>query len=171
MLINLYLISGENDMKKGTLSILSAIIGVTLGAGTMRMISCEEMKKANSLSNKHLSLFLMMNQWVKSKQEGKNLEEYFKKHGYHRIAIYGMSYVGETLVNELKNSKIEIVYGIDQNVNTIYADVNIFSIEDEFEEVDAVVVTAITFFKDIEKALSSKINCPILSLEDILYEY
>ena len=38
------------------------------------------------------------------------------------------------------------------------------------ETVDAVVVTAITFFDEIEERLSEKVDCPIISLEDILYE-
>ena len=42
--------------------------------------------------------------------------------------------------------------------------------EDELEPVDAVVVTAITFFNEIEQKLSKKLDCEIISLEDILYE-
>lgn len=157
-------------MKKGTISILSALAGVTIGAGTVGKAAYGEIEKAKSMSDKHLALFLMMNQWVKLKQEGKNLAEYFKGNGYERIAIYGMSYVGETLVNELRNTEVKVSYGIDRSANTIYADVDIFSVEDNLGEVDAVVVTAITFFDEIEKMLSGKMNCPILSLEDILYE-
>lgn len=41
--------------------------------------------------------------------------------------------------------------------------------EDKLEPVDAVVVTAISFFDEIEEALNAKTDCPILSLEDILY--
>ena len=40
---------------------------------------------------------------------------------------------------------------------------------EEFENVDAVVVTAITFFDEIREELTTKIGCPIVSLEDILY--
>ena len=58
--------------------------------------------KTRELAEKHLALFLMMNQWVKVKQEGKNLSCYFEKNGYKKIAIYGMSYAGETLLEELK---------------------------------------------------------------------
>ncbi len=42
--------------------------------------------------------------------------------------------------------------------------------EDELPDVDAVIVTAITFFDEIEEKLTEKISCPVLSLEDILYE-
>ncbi len=157
-------------MKKGVISVLSALTGTAFGAGAVGKVTGKSIDKAKSMSDKHLALFLMMNQWVKVKQEGKNLSEYFEKNGYKNIAIYGMSYAGETLINELKDTGITVAYGIDRNADSIYADVDIVSIDDALEPTDAVVVTAITFFDEIEKALSGKVNCPILSLEDILFE-
>lgn len=157
-------------MKKAIISALSAAIGAAAGAGAVRKVSVEETEKVRAMSNKHLDLFLMMNQWVKVKQEGKNLSEYFEKNGYHKIAIYGMSYAGETLVDELAGTKTEVAYGIDRNADSIYSDLDIVSMDDDLAEVDAVVVTAISFFDEIEEKLSGKMDCPIISLEDILCE-
>ncbi len=157
-------------MKKGMISIVSALTGAAIGAGAAGKAVIGEKEKAKSMSDKHLALFLMMNQWVRVKQEGKNLTEYFEKNGYHRIAVYGMSYAGETLIEELKGTKTEVAYGIDRNADTIYSDIDIVSMEDSLEAVDAIVVTAITFFDEIEQKLSEKMECPIISLEDILYE-
>lgn len=157
-------------MKKPVLSILSALTGAAFGAGSVGKITGEKMNKIQNMSNKHLSLFLMMNQWVKVKQEGKNLADYLEKNGYKKIAIYGMSYAGETLVDELKNTGITVAYGIDKNADSIYADVDIVSMEDQLDSVDAIVVTAITFFDEIEEKLSAQVDGPIISLEDILYE-
>ena len=42
--------------------------------------------------------------------------------------------------------------------------------DDDLENVDAIVVTAITFFDEIAEKLEEKVNCPVISLEDILYE-
>lgn len=81
-----------------------------------------------------------------------------------------MSYAGETLVYELKDSGITVVYGIDNNSDFIFSDMKIVTMEDDLEKVDAIVVTAITFFDEIEKALSEKTDCPVISLEEILYE-
>lgn len=157
-------------MKKGFISVLSTVTGAVAGAGVVRKVMLEEKEKVKSMSDKHLALFLMMNQWVKVKQDGKNLSEYFEKNGYQKIAVYGMSHAGETLINELKNTKTEVLYGIDKNANCIYSDIPVVSMEDELEQVDAVVVTAIAFFDEIEEALGAKMDCPVLSLEDILYE-
>lgn len=157
-------------MKKLISSILSALIGAVLGAGTVGKISSNKAKKIQSMSDKHLALFLIMNSWVKIKQQGISLSSYFEKHGYHQIAVYGMSYIGETLVDELKDSETVVVYGIDQRADSIYSDVDVVPIGEELVPVDAVVVTAVTFFKEIEEKLSEKMECPIISLEDILYE-
>ena len=81
-----------------------------------------------------------------------------------------MSYAGETLLDELRDSEIEVAYGIDNRADSIYLDLDIVTMEDDLEEVDAVVVTAITYFEEIVEALERKLDCPILSLEDILYE-
>lgn len=73
-------------------------------------------------------------------------------------------------MDELSGTDIEVVYGIDKNAESIYLNINVVTIEGNLEEVDAVVVTAITFYDEIEAELSKKLKCPIVSLEDILYE-
>ncbi len=157
-------------MKKGIISVLSAVTGAAIGAGVVRKAEIEEKKKVKSMSDKHLSLFLMMNQWVKVKQEGKNLSAYFEKNNYRKIAVYGMSYAGERLIEELNGTTVEVVYGIDKNADAIYADVDVVTIDGNLGAVDAVVVTAVTFYDEIERELAGKMESPILSLEDILYE-
>lgn len=157
-------------MKKGIISLLSLLAGMAAGAGVAGKTMGKRIEQARGMSDKHLSLFLMMNQWVKVKQEGKNLAAYFENYGYKKIAIYGMSYAGETLVDELKDKGITVAYGIDKCADSLYADVEIVTMDDVLRPVDAIVVTAITFYDEIKEELSRKIDCPIISLEDILYE-
>ena len=157
-------------MKKGIVGVMSLLVGAAGGAIGVGKVTGAKINDRQQLANKHLSLFLMMNQWVKVKQEGKNLASYFERNGYKKIAVYGMSYAGETLIEELNGSNVEIAYGIDQNADTIYADVDIVTMKENLDEVDAIVVTAITFFDEIEEKLAEKVDCPIISLEDILYE-
>ena len=74
------------------------------------------------------------------------------------------------MIEELKGTAIEVAYGIDQKADSIFSDINVVSPEYCLDNVDAIVVTAIHFFDEIEEKLSEKVDCPILSLEDILYE-
>ena len=157
-------------MKKLFLLISSILTGMLAGAGIVKKIDGKLIEEAKDMSDKHLSLFLMMNGWVKIKQNGKNLLDYFVRNNYNRIAIYGMSYVGETLLKELSGSEVEVVYGIDKNAEIIDQEFKVITMENPLEEVDVIVVTAITFYDEIEEKLSKKIDCPIISLEDILYE-
>ncbi len=154
-------------MKKSIISVLSIMAGGIIGASAVGKISNDRAEKIQEKSNKHLALFLMMNNWVRVKQEGKNLSSYLKEQGYKRIAIYGMSFAGETLVNELMDSEIELTYGIDQR-DGLYSYINILSIDNALPEVDAIIVTAITFFDEIERVLKNKVSCPIISLSDII---
>lgn len=157
-------------MKRGILSTLSVLAGVGTGIVATKKIMEREISKHQKLSDKHMGLFLLMNQWVKINQEGKRIADYFVENNYYSIAVYGMSYVGETLVNELKDSEVKVLYGIDKAADNIYSELDIVSPEDKMCEVDAVVVTSIAFFDEIEEQLRKRINCPIISLEDIVYE-
>jgi hypothetical protein len=161
-------------MKKRTISVLSAAAGTMAGAAavvaTAGKAAVKRYNQAQDDADKHRALFLMMNQWVKIKQQGKNLSSYFERNGYRIIAIYGMGFAGETLVEELKDTEVQVAFGIDQNADTVYADVETVTIDQEWEVVDAIVVTAITYFDEIKEKLSAKTDCPIISLEDILCE-
>lgn len=156
-------------MKKGVISAVSMLVGVMAGAAAAGKIEADRVIKVQNMSDKHLALFLLMSRWVKVKQEGKNLELYFKSNGYKKIAIYGMSFAGKALVDELRNTEIEVAYGIDKKSDSIYADIDIVSVDDFLDKVDVVVVTAITYFNEIEEMLSLRVDCPVVSLENILY--
>ena len=94
-----------------------------------------------------------------------------KNHGYKEIAIYGMSYAGETLLNELIESDIKIIYGIDKGADSIYSEIEVVKPTDKLKKVDAIVVTSITYFEEIyvdEYQDSNYVQEEIL--KDILYE-
>ena len=55
-------------------------------------------------------------------------------------------------------------------MNNLFSVIDIVSPEDDLETVDVIVVTAITFYEEVKEQLSEKLDCPIISLEDILYE-
>lgn len=133
----------------------------------------EYIKRIESLENqseKHLRLFLMMNRWVELKQHNKSLSSYFIKHGFKRIAIYGMSYAGERLAEELEHSSVEVKYGIDKNSQNIASTIDVYGLEDRFDGIDAIIVTSVSYFDEIKSELKMRTDCPIVSLEDVIFE-
>lgn len=131
--------------------------------------SKENETRYKNLTEKDKDLVFLLEQWIKKKQEGKDFAGYFQKNGIKSIAIYGMSFVGEQLYEELKDSEIKIRYAIDKSANGIYVDIDVISPDDKLPEVDAVVVTPVYYYDEIKKNLAKKIDCPILSLETVLH--
>lgn len=156
-------------MKKGVLAIMAVFFGAAGGFAAGKFVSESRIKDGQKLSDKNRALYLLMNQWIRTKQEGKTIESYFVKMQYKEIAIYGMDYVGEILVKELKESSVKIKYVIDQNAALICSDFDVFLPNDELKEADAIVVTPITYYEEIQRNLKRKVDCPIISIEDILY--
>lgn len=159
-------------MKAGSIisTILGVAVGATAGAAAMAKSKEEVLVRRKQMSDKHFDLFMLMNQWLIAKQQNKEITTYFHENNYKRIAIYGMSYVGERLCDELVQSDIEVCYAIDKRADNIYVDLDVYTVEDNLPEVDVIVVTAITYFDEISDKLAEITNIPVVSIEDIIYE-
>ena len=156
--------------KKGILGMmlmgLASAGAVALSVKTSQDAIAEKDQKINKFKN----YYNMLNEWLYLKQNGTSLDTYFKKNDYNSIAIYGMGEMGNRLYDELKQSDIEVKYVIDKNFTSVYSELEVLDPEEEFPEVDVVVVTATFAFDEIENSIENKVNCPIVSLEDVVYE-
>lgn len=157
-------------MNKLLLSGISAIAGFGVGTVLIGNKMNDVIVDKQASEEKFRIMYKMMERWMYIKQNGEGLDLYFKSYGYKNIAVYGMGDIGKILVNELRDSDIHVAYGIDRNPVTFDEKIEIYSPDEELQKVDAVVVTAIAYFDDIESKLSQKMDCPIISLEDIIYE-
>ena len=161
-------------MKKGAGSVaatlIGGIVGVVAGGAATNRVYLKKMDGAADRHKKIISYYQLFNQWLMIRQEGKTLEEFFKRNHFSKVAIYGMKEFGERLFDELKDSDITVKYIIDKNADDIYANVDVITPDDEMPPVDVIVVTATYYFDEIEEALCEKVDYPIVSLEDILYE-
>lgn len=143
--------------------ILGLTSGIAVGYFKARTNSSEE-----EMKNKMLKYYITLNNWIGKKQKNINLSSYFEKMGYKSVAIYGMKEVGERLYAELKYTKTEVKYAIDQNAESIYADIDVYSPDDDLPEVDVIVVTATYYYNSILNNIKDKISCPIISLDDVI---
>ena len=143
--------------------ILSLISGIAVGYSIGKTNSSEE-----EMKNKMLKYYVTLNNWIGKKQKNINLSSYFEKMGYKSVAIYGMKEVGERLYEELKDTKTEVKYAVDQNAESIYADIDVYSPDDDLPEVDVIVVTATYYYNSILNNIKEKISCPIISLDDVI---
>ncbi len=161
---------GEITMKKRNMAFISMAVGAVAGLAGGKCLFNKKDKSSDKVM-KFKSQFYLVSRWLGLKQEKRNLSEYFEENGYKNIAIYGLGTLGEYLSNELEGTSIEVKFAIDENVdardNRRYP---IYHLDDNFkDEVDAIIVTAIFAFDDIKKKCEEKLNCPIISLEDVIY--
>lgn len=156
-------------MKKGTVAVLSSVLGFMAGAIGQGYLKNKTIQEKNGKVDKFKNYYNMLNQWLALKQEGKSLEQYFVDNNIKTIAIYGMGEMGNRLYDELKDSSIEVKYAIDKNADSTYAEVDVYELEDSLEDVDAIIVTAIFAFDEIEENISEAVDYQILSLEDVVY--
>lgn len=112
----------------------------------------------------------LMERWMTIHEEGRTIADILAARNFHTIALYGLGKIGKHIISELDGSDIVILYCIDRAKSGIYHKIHIKKPEDDFPEVDAVVVSAIYDFDEIESMLKEKTGCPVISLEEILYE-
>lgn len=146
-----------------------------LMAGAVCVYCAESRKKRRLMAQKKetdrfYDNYQLLSHWMEVKNEGRSLLEYFKVKGYRTIAVYGMGELANRLCEELENTDVCVKYGIDREVcGTISRMDRIYSPGDELELVDAIIVTPFYAMEDIRDVLKKKINCSIVSLEEVVW--
>ena len=112
----------------------------------------------------------LCNQWLKLKNDGYKLKTFFEDKNYKKIAIYGMGELANRLLEELDDSDIDVKYGIDKNVCSAFAEIDIIGLDERerFDDVDCIVVTPVHVYEKIKKELEIKSNAEICSVDDVL---
>lgn len=89
-------------------------------------------------------------------EEGEDIEKFFVDNMISKIAIYGAGNIGKHFYRSLKSSQINVLYFIDQNADGEACEkVDVYLPEEAPNIVDAIVVTPVKFFYEIESKLKT----------------
>lgn len=119
--------------------------------------------------NKFYNMYFMLEKWLEGQYSDRCIGDYIISKGWKNVAIYGCGDVGKLLYKELVLHNVNVVCGIDKNENIIYP-IRVFNPDTFNEKIDAVIVTSIAFYAEIEELMRKKTNAEIVSLEEIVYE-
>lgn len=124
---------------------------------------------------KSVEIIAIYDHWVYLEHRGVHVGDYLCMHDHHKIAIYGMSSLGDRLYDLLADSDIETVFAMDRRAKEFTCAIPVFCLEDEqvteyMKQVDAVIVTAVSGFGSIKEEIESKHGITTLSLKNILVE-
>lgn len=155
------------DAKK---AIEEEILNNRMGLPTTNMKKDIRNEKLLHILDRNSLIAGCLDSWMTLKEKGINPAEYLKRYKYNTIAVYGMGILGRHLLYDLEQAGINIAYIIDRRVELKHPRLEIKSVEDVSDDVDAVVVTAIAEFDDIYEVLRRRINSAILSIAELLNE-
>lgn len=124
-------------------------------------------KKEVSKAQQYLN---MMNQWFILNQRQMSIEKYLKSKNFYVIAIYGAGLYGRHVMRDLEKTDIKVLYAIDQKKIPPFEGIEIMQLENNMPKVDVIINSVILDHKAIEQQLKKYYQCPILSLEDIIFE-
>ena len=126
-------------------------------------------ERKNKLVDKYKLYYCLNSKWIALKEANKRISKYFAENNISTIAVYGLGDVGINLCEEVMKDGIEIKYAFDNNLIRYDSWVPIRKLEDELEQVDAVIVTIPDEFEAIRNILVQKFSCPIISIDDVIY--
>ena len=135
-----------------------------------------ERQKLMDARMKNRRLFVCALNWMRLLERGEDLLPYFQERDLKKIGIYGAGELAEILIQEMRRkNEVEIVCLIDQSAAVCREKFGLpVYLPEEFaaiEDVDMVVVTAITYFDAIsEKLLRICPEMPVVSLEGIIWK-
>ena len=112
--------------------------------------------------------FALSIKWLKIKQAGHSLDEYFALNNIRSIAIYGMAALGCRLYDELEYGNTEAKYLLDRNPGGMDSIIEFASLDGEKLEVDAIVVTVAGAERQIVKEIQGRGYQKVLGLREIL---
>ncbi len=124
-------------------------------------------RKQNKINDKYFIYYDLLNKWMKQKEKGVLIAEKLKQKGIKEIAIYGMGDIARHLQHELKDTDITVKYAIDKSELSVI-DIDKYLPDSELPQVDAVVVTPVLEYVNIDTFLKQKISCPIICIVDLI---
>ena len=148
-----------------------AAAGTAAGALLQKRRQQGKIEEQEQVGRKYYAYYQLLNQWLNCREIGKQTVDFFREEQISSIAIYGMGDLADRLMDSLKDSGIEIRYGIDQDVCCTNARIaEVYSPDDPLPEVDAIVVTPFTSFKEIQDLLlSHHCACHLIPLDEVIY--
>lgn len=117
---------------------------------------------------KFRTMFLICNVWLTLRNKNKSVYRYLQENGFHEIAIYGNGYLGKQLYEELKTQNVYVQYFIDRDAAYMKEEVPVYTLEEELEPVDIIIVTLTKKDENFRKALENKTKTTVWYIEELL---
>lgn len=151
------------------IGVVFVLLGIIIGLFAFFLLIKEDLVKINKMLAEKSEINAMVYKWISNNDRGCSISKYLREHGLNRIGIYGLGDLGEILFDELKRDRISIECVIDRNADCLCTDVLTCKPDDIIPKVDVILVTPIQHFDNIRDELKNKVDCPIVSIADVIF--
>lgn len=126
--------------------------------------------KKKSLNNldKFRKMFYVLDDWTTLEEEGRGIAKYLKDHKIENLAIYGFGPLGKKLIKRLEGSGVYVRYIIDQNAAFLETEYTACTLEDDLEEVDAVIITLVQGETKIKESIKRKLAVKVYTIGETI---
>ena len=119
---------------------------------------------------RHEGYWRALDAWLFLKEDGTSVASLLQDRGIQRIAIHGMGMLGKHLLEELRDTEIQIEYFVDKSAVSFHPDIRTYAPDEELPETEAIVSTRAYEFTDVRARLEHQGHKNIISLEQMLLE-
>lgn len=127
----------------------------------------EDLEAERKRLKKFEDYFSILNNWLKLRNRGGEVQDYFLNNSFRCIGIYGMGELGKRLYEELKKGDVEIVFAMDRGGYNLPNGLKIINEREEIPAVDVIVVTPTFDYSNIENSLKQRTHNKIVSISEI----
>lgn len=105
-----------------------------------------------------------------NKTTSNKLDEFFCSKDIRSISIYGFGVYGKQFYDSILSTGLKVEYCIDRRSDNKNAAIPVISLHENMQKVDAIIVSPVSSFNEIEKDIKKYCSFEVLSLLNILRE-
>lgn len=120
--------------------------------------------------DKFRRMFYILKDWVGLREEGFKIGDYLRNQGFLTIAVYGAGYLGKLLIRELEKDGVHVRYLVDRNAAWISEDYPIYTLKEELQQIDVMIVTLVQGEEAVVKELEEKTGAVVYTIKQLVSE-
>ncbi|MBR5337920.1 MAG: glycosyltransferase [Lachnospiraceae bacterium] len=125
--------------------------------------------ESDRFAEKYSRLSVLLASWLERKKLGLSIADDLRDRCINSVAIYGMNELGRQAAFELRDSRFDVAYVMDRNPNAESCGYKLLSLDDELEEVDAVIITVFKWASSIRRELTGRLpDTEIIDIDELL---
>lgn len=118
----------------------------------------------------YVSYYRLLEKWMVLHEKGGSVKQYFMQHDIKNIIIYGLGKMANHLMEDIKESDINVVCAVDIGAINKYSHFPVITLDEEIPDADCIIITPVHEAESIKESLKNRTAVPVLSLTDILDE-